>query len=259
MMEYTVTEGRKEDMPNIQNEVVSNQHPVNSNVEDVFNELEALSYSISHDLRAPLRAIHNNCEWLSNRHSTSFNTKESYLLQQIMKSSEQMENLLDGLLEFSKLVKSTPKYSMINMTIIVQKVIDELLENEAASSTFIVKLHQLLPVYGDEILIRQVWYNFLSNAFKFTRYKERKEVEIESNFNNGEIVYYVRDNGVGFDMQYVNCLFGVFRRLHEIEEFEGTGVGLAIVKRIIERHGGRVWAEGKVDNGARFYFALPKT
>jgi light-regulated signal transduction histidine kinase (bacteriophytochrome) len=258
-MAYTITEDRKEDSAGMQSEILSDKQSANSIVEAVFNELEALSYSISHDLRAPLRAIHNNCEWLSNQHAANFDTKESSLLQQIIKSSEQMEKLLDGLLAFSKLVKSAPQYSFIDMTVLVQKVIDELLENETKPSDFIVTLHPLLQAFGDEMFIHQVWYNLLSNAFKFTRHREKKEIEISSKLSNGEIVYCVCDNGVGFDMQYIDRLFGVFHRLHEVEEFEGTGVGLAIVKRIIQRHGGRVWAEGKVDNGARFYFTLPKT
>jgi light-regulated signal transduction histidine kinase (bacteriophytochrome) len=258
-MEYTVTEDRKEGSVSMQSKLTSSQQSENLTVEAVCNELEALSYSISHDLRAPLRAIHNNCEWLTNQHAGNFDTKESGLLQQIIKSSEQMEKLLDGLLAFSKLVKSAPQYTLIDMTVLAQKVIDELLVNEIKTSAFVVTLHPLLSVYGDEMFIRQVWYNLLSNAFKFTRNKEKKEIEISSNLSNGEIVYCVRDNGVGFDIQYIDRLFGVFHRLHEVEEFEGTGVGLAIVKRIIQRHGGRVWAEGKVDIGARFYFTLPKT
>jgi light-regulated signal transduction histidine kinase (bacteriophytochrome) len=258
-MEYTITESRKEDIQGMKNELGSHQPTSDLTIEAIFNELEALSYSISHDLRAPLRAIRNNCEWLSERHTTNFNTKESTLLQQIAKSSEQMEKLLDGLLAFSKLVKSDPQYSFIDMTVIVQKVIDELLGCETTPSSYVIALHPLLPAYGDTIFIRQVWYNLLSNAFKYTHYREKREVEIDSYLCDGEIVYCIQDNGVGFDMQYVDRLFGVFHRLHAIEEFEGTGVGLAIVKRIIQRHGGRVWAEGKVDNGARFYFTLPKT
>jgi light-regulated signal transduction histidine kinase (bacteriophytochrome) len=258
-MEYSITDSRKEDIKSMQSQLVTHQHATDLTVEAVFNELEALSYSISHDLRAPLRAIRNNCECLSERHAANFDTKESTLLQQIAKSSEQMENLLDGLLAFSKLVKPDPQYSLIDMTVTVQKVIDELLECETASSSYVIALHPLLPAYGDAMFIRQVWYNLLSNAFKYTHHREKREVEIDSYLCDGEIVYCVHDNGVGFDMQYVDRLFGVFHRLHAIEEFEGTGVGLAIVKRIIQRHGGRVWAEGKVDNGARFYFTLPKT
>jgi light-regulated signal transduction histidine kinase (bacteriophytochrome) len=258
-MAYIITESQKEDIQSMRSQLASHQHTMDMTVEAVSNELEALSYSISHDLRAPLRAIRNNCEWLSKRHATNFDTKESTLLQQITESSEQMEKLLDGLLAFSKLVKSDPEHSFINMTLIAQKVIDELLECETAPFSYSITLHPLLPAYGDATFIRQVWYNLLSNAFKYTHYREKRKVEIDSYLYDGEIVYCVHDNGVGFDMQYADRLFGVFHRLHEIEEFEGTGVGLAIVKRIIQRHGGRVWAEGKVDNGARFYFTLPKT
>jgi light-regulated signal transduction histidine kinase (bacteriophytochrome) len=258
-MEYTTIESRKEDIQSMRSQLISHQDMTDMTVEAVSNELEALSYSISHDLRAPLRAIRNNCEWLSKLHATNFNTKESVILQQITQSSEQMEKLLDGLLAFSKLVQSDPQHSFVDMTAIAQKVIDELLGCETEPSSYAITLHPLLPVYGDAMFIRQVWYNLLSNAFKYTHYREKREVEIDSYLYDGEIVYFVHDNGVGFDMQYVDRLFGVFHRLHETEEFEGTGIGLAIVKRIIQRHGGRVWAEGKVDNGARFYFTLPKT
>jgi len=258
-MEYTATENRKEDIQSIRSQLASHRHTMNITVEAASKELEALSYSISHDLRAPLRAIRNNCEWLSKRHAANFDAKESTLLRQISESSEQMEKLLEGLLAFSKLVQSNPQHSSVDMTVMAQKVIDELLECETAPSSYAITLQTLLPAFGDATFIRQVWYNLLSNAFKYTRYREKREVEINSFLYDGETVYCVRDNGVGFDMQYADRLFGVFHRLHAIEEFEGTGVGLAIVKRIIQRHGGRVWAEGKVDQGARFYFTLPKT
>jgi light-regulated signal transduction histidine kinase (bacteriophytochrome) len=258
-MENTITEHQKEDIQSMRGQFASHRGTTDMTVEAVSNELEALSYSISHDLRAPLRAIRNNSEWLSKRHATSYDTNDSTLLLQITKSSEQMEKLLDGLLAFSKLVKSDPQYSCIDMNILAQKVIDELLECETAPSTCVITLHPLLPAYGDATFIHQVWYNLLSNALKYTRYREKREVIIDSYLQNEEIMYCVNDNGVGFDMKYVDRLFGVFHRLHGIEEFEGTGVGLAIVKRIIQRHGGRVWAEGKVDQGARFYFTLPKT
>jgi len=228
------------------------------NPEVVFNELEALSFSISHDLRAPLRAIRNNCEWLSSQYGENFGAKESVILQQIANCSEQMEKLLDGLLAFSKVVKSTPQHTVLDMTGMAQKVLDELLEGTCAPSSYTVALHPLEQAYGNATLIRQVWYNLLTNALKYTQYKEKKEIKIESFIAGGEIVYSVSDNGVGFDMQYVDRLFGVFHRLHDAGEFEGIGVGLAIVKRIIQRHGGRVWAEGKVDEGARFYFTLPR-
>jgi light-regulated signal transduction histidine kinase (bacteriophytochrome) len=170
-----------------------------------------------------------------------------------------MEKLLDGLLEFSKVVRLDQQQSLIDMTTLVHTVIDELLKCESGSSSLSVTIQPLLPAYGDITLIRQVWYNLLSNAFKYTRSKQKREVIIDSLSFNGGVKYCVSDNGVGFDMQYVDRLFGAFHRLHAAEEFEGTGVGLAIVQRIVRRHGGQVWAEGKVDNGARFYFTLPKT
>jgi light-regulated signal transduction histidine kinase (bacteriophytochrome) len=258
MMERTIIESGKEDMQGIQNQFASHHSTMEITVEAVSTELEALTCSISHDLRAPLRAIRNNCEWLSNQHSANLDTKQSAMLQQITESSEQMEKLLDGLLAFSKMVNSNPQHSFIDMTFIAQKVIDELFECETSPSSYAITLNPLLPAYGDVTFIRQVWYNLLSNAFKYTQHREKREVKIDSYVCDEEIVYCVEDNGVGFDMQYVDRLFGVFHRLHEIEEFEGTGVGLAIVKRIIQRHGGHVWAEGRVDQGARFYFTLPK-
>jgi len=226
-------------------------------VKTAYDELEALSYSISHDLRAPLCAIRNNVEWMNTRHSANLNNEGATILQQIATSTEQMEKLLDGLLEFSKVVGFVPQHTLVDMTKTAHMVIDELVEQESWPSFPIVTLNPLLPSYCDETFIRQVWYNLISNAFKYTKNIEKREVIIDSYQIDGEIIYSVSDNGVGFDMQYVKNLFRAFHRLHSAEEFEGTGVGLAIVQRIIRRHGGRVWAEGEVDNGARFYFTLP--
>jgi light-regulated signal transduction histidine kinase (bacteriophytochrome) len=194
---------------------------------------------------------------MSARHAGDLNKEGTTILRQIATSTEQMEKLLDGLLEFSKVVGLVPRHTLVDMTSVAHTVIDELVEQERWPSFPIVTLKQLLPSYCDETFIRQVWYNLISNAFKYTKNKQKREVSIDSYQTSGEIVYCVSDNGVGFDMQYVNNLFGAFHRLHSAEEFEGTGVGLAIVQRIIRRHGGRVWAEGEVDNGARFYFTLP--
>jgi light-regulated signal transduction histidine kinase (bacteriophytochrome) len=196
---------------------------------------------------------------LSTQSAAKLDIEGHALVQQITASSEHMEKLLDGLLEFSKVVQLNPQQSLIDMTTLVRTVIDELLKCEGGSSSLSVAVQPLLPAYGDATLLHQVWYNLLSNAFKYTRYKQKREVIIESHPFDGGVKYCVSDNGVGFDMQYVDRLFGAFHRLHAAEEFEGTGVGLAIVQRIVRRHGGQVWAEGKVDNGARFYFTLPKT
>ena len=236
------------------------QYTHTSNEPDAaYHELEALSYSVSHDLRAPIRAIRNNCEWLRAQHAGSLDAEGHILLQQITTSSDSMEKLLDGLLAFSQVVRIDPQQSMIDMMTLVRTVIDELLNCENRPSSLSISVQPLIPAYGDAILIRQVWYNLLSNAFKYTRYKQKREVTIDSHPFNGGVKYCVMDNGIGFDMQYVDRLFGAFHRLHDAEEFEGTGVGLAIVRRIIRRHGGQVWAEGKVDHGAQFYFTLPKT
>ncbi|RPI07145.1 MAG: GAF domain-containing protein [Ignavibacteriae bacterium] len=225
--------------------------------EAAYKELEALSYSVSHDLRGPILAIRNLCDWLSTQHAANLDTEGQNLLRQITASSDHMEQLLDGLLAFSKVVQLDPQQSLIDMTALVRTVVDELMKNESGSSSLSISVRPLLPATGDATLMRQVWTNLLSNALKYTRYKQKREVNIESHPFNGGAQYCVSDNGVGFDMQYVDRLFGAFHRLHLAEEFEGTGVGLAIVQRIVHRHGGRVWAEGKVDEGAQFYFTLP--
>ena len=236
--------------------VVSGVRPTSSDAE--HNELEALSYSISHDLRGPLTAIRNIGEWLSEQSAATLDTEGRTMITRIIASSEQMEKLLDGLLAFSRVVRLAPRPSPIDMTSLAGVVIDELLERENDPSSLDITLKALPPAYGDATLIRQVWNNLLANAFKFTRYRQKREVEIGSYQFNGDAVYCVSDNGVGFDMQYADRLFKAFHRLHAGEEFEGTGVGLAIVRRIIQRHNGRVWAEGGEDSGARFYFTLPR-
>jgi light-regulated signal transduction histidine kinase (bacteriophytochrome) len=248
----------QEEIQGLQNQIDSPQRNVNSDTDEIHKELEALSYSISHDLRAPLRAIHSNCEWLKTHHIANLDSDGRRVLKQISESSENMEKLLDGLLEFSKTVHSVPDYQLIDMSALVQKVSNELLETEGNTSTLSILIKPLISAYGDETLIHQVWHNLLSNAFKFSGHKQKREVEIDSYHLNGDITYCVSDNGAGFDMQYADRLFCAFHRLHGVEEFEGTGVGLAIVNRIIKKHGGRVWAEGKIDNGAKFYFTLPE-
>ncbi len=249
------------DVQMLRGQIESHKYNFNTNdgADAAYEELEALSYSVSHDLRSPIIVMRNNCEWLSTRYAANLNTEGQTLVRQIAASSEHMEKLLDGLLEFSKVVRLDLHKSLIDMTTLVRTVIDELMEYKSVSSSLSVTVQPLLPAYGDATLIHQVWYNLLSNAFKYTRYKQKREVVIDSHPFNGSVKYCVSDNGVGFDMQYVDRLFSAFHRLHAAEEFEGTGVGLAIVQRIVRRHGGQVWAEGKVDNGARFYFTLPKT
>jgi signal transduction histidine kinase len=251
----------QKDVQMLREQISSYQRNPDTNIEAeaAYDELEALSYSVSHDLRGPILAIQNNCEWLSTQHAANLDDEGHTLVQQITTSSEHMAKLLDGLLAFSRVVQLDPQKSLIDMNALVRTVIDELLKNDAGSSSLSIAVHPLIPAYGDATMMRQVWYNLLSNAFKYTRYKQKREVIIESHPFDGGAKYCVSDNGIGFDMQYVDRLFVAFHRLHAAEEFEGTGVGLAIVHRIVRRHGGQVWAEGKVDNGAQFYFTLPKT
>ena len=250
----------QKDVQMLREQIASYQRHTDSNVEAdaAYAELETLSYSVSHDLRGPILAIQNNCEWLSTQHAAHLDDEGHTILQQITASSEYMAKLLDGLLAFSRIVQLEPQKTLIDMTALVRTVIDELLKYEGGSPSLSIAVQPLIPAYGDATLIRQVWYNLLSNAFKYTRYKQKREVIIDSQPFNQGAKYCVSDNGIGFDMQYVDRLFGAFHRLHAAEEFEGTGVGLAIVQRIVRRHSGQVWAEGKVDIGARFYFTLPK-
>jgi light-regulated signal transduction histidine kinase (bacteriophytochrome) len=222
-----------------------------------FEELEALSYSVSHDLRAPLRSIQSNCEWLNSKHAKQLDSEGRAMLQRIASSSEHMEKLLDGLLDLSRAASLDYKFSLLDMTALTRSVVDELLKTDEGNSSLLISIQPLQPAWGDATLIRQVWFNLLSNAFKYTRYLPQRKIIVESHQEDNIIMYSVSDNGAGFDMQYANQLFHAFHRLHESEKFEGIGVGLAIVQQIIRKHGGRVWAEGKVDQGARFYFALP--
>jgi len=227
-----------------------------SQLEAANKELEAFSYSVSHDLRAPLRAIDGFTSILVSEYGEKLDDEGKRICGIIGSESQRMEHLINDLLAFSRLGRKELHSSKIDMTSLANSVVNELVEHEDKERIHfhIGKLHSAT---GDPALIRQVWINLLSNAIKFTSRKKRVVIEMGSTRNQDEIVYYVRDNGAGFDMAYEDKLFGVFQRLHSESEFEGTGVGLAIVKRVVHRHGGHVWAEGKIDKGATFYFALP--
>jgi PAS domain S-box-containing protein len=220
-------------------------------------ELEAFSYSVSHDLRAPLRAIDGYTRILVEDYESILDNEGKRVCNVISKEARRMGQLIDDLLSFSRLGRREMHSSKLDMKALAVSVFNELMkeENEERIDFRIAKLPS---VKGDISLVRQVWINLLSNAIKFTSKKERAVIEVGSKPNKDELIYYVRDTGTGFDMEYSNKLFGVFQRLHSESEFSGTGVGLAIVQRIIRRHGGRVWAEGEVDKGATFYFALPR-
>ncbi|MBI4786928.1 MAG: DUF4118 domain-containing protein [Chloroflexi bacterium] len=220
-------------------------------------ELEAFSYSVSHDLRAPLRAIDGFTRILLEDHEPSLDMEGKRVCHVVRNETRRMGKLIDELLAFSRLNRAEMQSSPIDMVALAHAVFDELTTPETRKR---IDLHMgVLPAdAGDPTLIRQVWTNLLSNALKFSSKRERAVIEVGSTASDGEIIYSVRDNGAGFDMEYADKLFGVFQRLHSEREFEGTGVGLAIVQRVVHRHAGRVWGEGAVDQGATFYFALPR-
>ncbi|HJV64563.1 MAG TPA: PAS domain S-box protein [Geomonas sp.] len=220
-------------------------------------ELEAFSYSVSHDLRAPLRHVIGFVDLLNSRNPEGLDDKSRHYLQVITEAARKMGNLIDDLLSFSRMGRTEMMKSRLDFGQLVRDIARELAA-EARERTIEWKIRPLPEVMGDAAMLRQVVYNLLANAVKFTRDKERATIEVGAVEQEREIRFFVRDNGVGFDSAYVNKLFGLFQRLHRAEEFEGTGVGLAIVQRIIARHGGRAWAEGSLGQGATFWFSLPK-
>jgi PAS domain S-box-containing protein len=224
-------------------------------LEAANQELEAFSYSVSHDLRAPLRAVNGFAGIVLEEFSSQLPEAGRDYLMRIRNGGERMGVLIDDLLEFSRLSRQLINRRSINTVKVVQNVLDEL-KPQLAGRQVEIKVGELPASHGDPALLKQVWVNLISNALKYTRGREPAVVEIGCTREKGEDIFSVRDNGAGFDMQYADKLFGVFQRLHRADEFEGTGVGLAIVQRIIHRHGGRVWAQAEVNRGATFYFTL---
>ena len=221
-------------------------------------ELESFSYSVSHDLRAPLRAIHGFARILLEDHHAQLDPEAQRLLGVIDQNTRRMGRLIDDLLAFSRLGRTDLTTGPVDMKELTQLVADEVQRVESnRNGSLEIRIDPLPPARGDRGLVRQVISNLLLNAAKFTRGRPSARIEVGSKPNGDHTVYYVKDNGAGFDARYADKLFGVFQRLHSAEEFDGTGVGLAIVKRIVQRHGGRVWAEGAVNQGATFYFTLP--
>jgi K+-sensing histidine kinase KdpD len=222
-------------------------------------ELESFAYSVSHDLRAPLRHVAGYSELLQKHASSLFDEKSRRYIQTIVESAQRMGNLIDDLLSFSRIGRAETKKTLVSLEQLVREVVTE--GSDDTSGRDIAWKIDALPVcYGDRAMLKLVIANLVSNAVKFTRRRPRAKIEIGCvDVNQGDVEIFVRDNGAGFDMQYANKLFGVFQRLHRAEEFEGTGIGLATVQRIINRHGGKVRAEGAVDQGATVYFSLSKT
>jgi PAS domain S-box-containing protein len=225
----------------------------NNELQVAVNELDAFSYSISHDLRAPLRAIDGFSQILLKQHGSLLSGEPRKYLQRVRDNTVQMGHLVDDLLRFSRLGRQPLAKQLVPTSAIVEQSLREA-RQQAGGRSVKVSVGDLPPVWGDAALLKQVFTNLIDNAFKYTQLRDDAVVEIGSRKVGDELVFLVRDNGVGFDMQYADKLFDVFQRLHRAEDFAGTGVGLAIVQRIVQRHGGRVWAEAAVDHGATFYF-----
>lgn len=225
-------------------------------LEASHDELEAFSYSISHDLRAPLRAIIGLSRAVLEDCSPRLSEEGRRYLTLIHGNALRMSDLIDSLLEFSRLGSQDISLSRVDLGSMVRTAFDEVRGSEPQRNISLL-IGPVPMVQGDATMLRQAMINLVSNAFKYTRQREQAIIEFGHRAHQYEDEFFIRDNGAGFDMRYVDMLFRVFSRLHSTSEFEGTGVGLALVKRIIERHGGRIWAEGEVDGGATFHFTIP--
>ena len=226
-------------------------------LEIVNLELEAFSHSVSHDLRAPVRHINGFAEILKEEFYSQLPEKARTYLDTISDAAKKMNRLIDDLLNLSRTNRTQLKRSTLKMNQVLDDALSEvrpLLENRNVD----FKISSLPEVSGDYNLLRMVWINLLDNAIKYTRNKREAIIQIDYKIEKKEFIFCISDNGVGFDMQYADKLFGVFQRLHAVDEFEGNGIGLSNVRRIISRHGGRTWAEAEVDKGAAFYFSLPE-
>jgi PAS domain S-box-containing protein len=226
-------------------------------LENANKELEAFSYSVSHDLRAPLLTINGFTQFLAAHLGDKLDEEGSRLLSIIRTNTQAMQHLISALLMLSKTNKKELDVTAVDMTALARETYNEIATPEALQNIEIT-IAPLPETRGDKTLLRQVWSNLLSNAIKFTLAKHERSITIGARTEENQNVYFVKDSGAGFDMKDAGKLFGVFSRLHTDEEFEGTGIGLSIVRRVIHRHKGEVWAEGEVGKGATFYFALPK-
>lgn len=222
-------------------------------------ELEAFAYSISHDLRAPLRHMAGFTELLKKNAASQLNDKNRRYVTMILESAKRMGNLIDDLLAFSRMSRTEANKTTVSLGQLVQEALGEI-ARETGGRNIVWKVGALPDLWADRSMLRVALVNLISNAVKFTRSRPQAEIEIACmDQGQDQAVLFIRDNGVGFDMKYVDKLFGVFQRLHAAEAFEGTGIGLATVQRIVHRHGGKIWAEALVDQGATFYFSLPKS
>jgi len=225
-------------------------------LEAANNELEAFSYSVSHDLRAPLRHINGFSQALLEDYSDKLDKEGKSYLQEVRNASLEMAQLIEDMLQLARVTRSEMNREEVNLSELATSVIADLRKTDNRPGVA-VSIKQGVWRRGDKRLLRIMLMNLLGNSWKFTANRKHAEIAFGEARTNGEASCFVRDNGAGFDMTYGNKLFGAFQRLHSATEFEGTGIGLATVRRIINRHGGRVWAEGAVNEGAAFYFVLP--
>lgn len=226
-------------------------------LQEANKELESFAYSVAHDLRAPLRTIDGFSEILIDDYSSKFDAEGNRVLNIVRTSAKKMDQLITGILALSHAGRTAIQRTEVDMNSLAQAVYDEIASTDVKES-FTFSVADLPTCIGDQTLLRQVWINLIGNAIKFSPTQRERRIEISGHPENGMIVYSVKDSGVGFDQKYADKLFGVFQRLHPVEEFEGTGIGLSIVARIIKRHGGKVRAEGEVGKGATFHFELPQ-
>jgi light-regulated signal transduction histidine kinase (bacteriophytochrome) len=229
-----------------------------ADLQSVNKELEAFAYSVSHDLRAPVRHIAGFTELLQKHAGPALDDKSRRHITMILESAQRMGYLVDDLLAFSRIGRAETQNTTIHLDQLVKDVVDEI-SPDTEDRNIAWSIGALPVCYGDPSMLRLVFGNLIANAVKFTRPRPTSQIEIGSmNHQPNEVIVFIKDNGVGFDMKYRDKLFGVFQRLHSQQAFEGTGIGLATVERVVHRHGGRVWAESSVDHGATFFVALPK-
>jgi signal transduction histidine kinase len=227
-----------------------------SELEHAVQQLESFSYSVSHDLRAPLRAIDGFAQALVEDYGPTLPVEGQRLLAMVRDNAQRMGRLIDDLVAFVRLGTRPVALALVDLAALTDQVVREL-QQANADRRVAVTVAALPAVRGDAALLRQALSHLVGNAFKFTRQRPDAQVDIGARTEGPDVVCYVRDNGAGFDMRYAGKLFGVFQRLHRADEFEGTGIGLALVQRIVHRHGGRVWADARVNEGATFFFTLP--